>query len=54
MDCLTERYPTAIIAMHDVELALRYAHRIIGIRQGEVVLDEPGAGLKPQDLLFLY
>lgn len=54
MDCLTQRYATAILAMHDVELALRYAHRIIGIRQGEVVLDEAGAGLRPRDLLFLY
>lgn len=54
MDCLTQSYPTAVIAMHDVELALRYAQRIIGICRGEVVLDEAGAGLEPRDLLFLY
>jgi len=51
---LTRAYPTSVIAMHDVELALRHPERVVGIRGGGIVLDEPSARLRPQDLLSFY
>jgi phosphonate transport system ATP-binding protein len=54
MAALTETYGTAVIAMHDVELALRYTTRIVGISDGVVALDEPSGRLSPRDLLPLY
>lgn len=54
MAALTEQYQTAIIALHDVELALRHTTRVIGIKDGVVALDQPSSRLSPQDLLPLY
>lgn len=54
MTLLTGRYPTSVIAMHDVELALRYCHRILGLSGGVIALDEPAARLTVQDLMRLY
>lgn len=54
MQALTRSYPTAVLAMHDVELALQYTQRIVGIQQGQVVLDEPSHRLSPLDLQSLY
>lgn len=54
MKTLTGAYATAVIAMHDVELALRHTHRIVGVEQGQIVLDEPSSRLGVQDLLPLY
>jgi phosphonate transport system ATP-binding protein len=54
MTALTEVYPTAVLAMHDVELALRFTDRVIGIDNGGIVLDERSARLNAQDLLPLY
>lgn len=54
MSALTESYSTAVLAMHDVELALRFTDRVVGIAKGEIALDEPSARLSAQDLLVLY
>ncbi|MGM0450921.1 MAG: ATP-binding cassette domain-containing protein [Pseudomonadota bacterium] len=54
MAALTQRYPTALIALHDVDLALAYTDRIIGIREGVIALDERSDRLSPSDLQFLY
>ena len=54
LDALVEAFPTIVLAMHDVELALSYSSRIIGIKQGLIALDEPSAGLQTADLDFLY
>lgn len=54
LDALCEAFPTFVLAMHDVELALRYASRVIGLKQGVIALDEPSAGLHATDLDFLY
>jgi len=40
--------------MHDVELALRYTDRVVGLRDGVIALDEPSARLTAADLLPLY
>lgn len=54
LDALHEHFDTVILAMHDVELALKYASRIIGLKRGVIALDQPSAGLAVSDLDFLY
>ena len=54
LDALNDAFPTIVLAMHDVELALRYSSRIIGLKQGVIAFDEASAGLKRKDLDFLY
>ena len=54
LDALHERFETVILAMHDVDLALHYASRIIGLKGGRVALDQPSDGLSADDLDFLY
>lgn len=45
---------TVILAMHDRTLALDFTDRVIGIRNGRIVLDEATAGMVPGDLDHLY
>ena len=40
--------------MHDRALAIAFADRLIGIKDGRIVLDEKSAGMKPDDLDPLY
>lgn len=54
MASLIQHYPTALIALHDIELALKYGQRIIGISDSEIALDQPAAKLSPQTLLDFY
>ncbi len=54
MSAITGAYSTSVIAMHDVELALRHCSRIVGIDAGGVALDEPAGRLSVADLLPLY
>ncbi|MAN50523.1 MULTISPECIES: ATP-binding cassette domain-containing protein [unclassified Marinimicrobium] len=51
---LTDAYPTSVLAMHDVELALHFADRVVGIADGGIALDEPRDRLQASDLLTLY
>lgn len=54
MRLLTERFKTSVIALHDVELALEYCTRIVGIQDGQIALDEPSEKLTPADIAPLY
>lgn len=54
MEAFTNAYPTTVFAMHDVELALRYTDRVVGIKDGRIALDQPSGRLRPEDLLYLY
>ena len=54
LQALTDKFETVILAMHDVNLALEFSTRIIGLKQGRIALDKPTAGLKRSDLDFLY
>ncbi|MGB0629756.1 MAG: ATP-binding cassette domain-containing protein [Alphaproteobacteria bacterium] len=45
---------TVLLAMHDRALALEFADRIVGIRDGRIVMDTPSAGMSPDDLDSLY
>lgn len=54
MSLLSERFSTSLIALHDVDLALRYCNRIVGIQNGEIALDEASSRLSEADILPLY
>lgn len=54
MHSLTTQYSTAIIAMHDLDLARRYASRLVGIQNGTIALDSPSHTVNNQDLDALY
>jgi phosphonate transport system ATP-binding protein len=54
LTALTDAYPTAVLAMHDVDLALRYCTRVIGIQDGAIAIDQPSRRLAAHDLLPLY
>ncbi|WP_077530362.1 phosphonate ABC transporter ATP-binding protein [Vreelandella utahensis] len=54
MAALSQAYPTSVIALHDVDLALAYSDRIIGIQDGHIALDEPSGRLTTADLQPLY
>ncbi len=54
MQLLHRHYPGAMIALHDLDLALQYGTRIIGIADGTVALDQPAERLSPQSLLDFY
>ena len=45
---------TVIINIHHVELALQYASRVIGIREGTIVYDGPSAQVTQQVLDSIY
>ena len=45
---------TSIVALHDVNLALQYCDRIVGIKDGEIALDTKSGDLTRSDLYFLY
>ena len=40
--------------MHDIDLALAYSDRVIGLDAGRIVMDESTAGMNASDLDFLY
>ena len=54
LGALCNTFTNVVLAMHDVELALAYSSRVIGLKQGAIALDEPSAGLTPTELDFLY
>ncbi len=54
LDAITAEKPTVILAMHDRELAIKFADRLIGIRDGKIALDEAASGMAPKDLDDLY
>ena len=54
MTALAATFETVILAMHDVDLALEFSTRIIGIKDGGIALDAPAGDLTRSDLDFLY
>ncbi|WP_372998200.1 ATP-binding cassette domain-containing protein [Marinobacter sp.] len=54
MELLRDRFQTSVIALHDVDMALAYCNRIIGIQDGQVALDEPSERLAAPDIMSLY
>jgi phosphonate transport system ATP-binding protein len=54
MQLLKERFQTSVIALHDVEMAMKYCNRIVGIQDGQIALDEPSDRLAAADIMSLY
>jgi phosphonate transport system ATP-binding protein len=54
MGILCGRFSTVVLAMHDIDLALAYCDRIVGLDHGRITLDATTPGLKRNDLLDLY
>lgn len=54
MELLKAHFSTSVIALHDVDLALRYCSRIVGIQDGQVALDEASERLSSADIMSLY
>lgn len=54
MQALTDRFSTSVIALHDVDMALTYCNRIVGIQDGQVALDQPACRLRASDIMTLY
>ncbi len=54
MQLLCGHFETVVLAMHDIDLALAHCGRIIGLRQGKIIIDAPSAELQRADLLALY
>lgn len=54
MQALADGYPMAVVAMHDLDLALRFCTRVVGIQAGEIAIDQPSQRLSVHDLQPLY
>jgi phosphonate transport system ATP-binding protein len=45
---------TVVCSLHQVDLAIAWADRIVGLRHGTVVLDTPAAGLSKSEVMEIY
>ena len=45
--CVEEKL-TVVCTLHQVDLALGWAHRLVGLRNGQKVLDRPAVGHDPR------
>lgn len=54
MKTLIAKFTTVVLAMHDVDLAIKFSTRIIGIKDSAICLDQSTIDLNRQDLDFLY
>ena len=45
---------TVVCSLHQVDLALGWGDRIVGLRHGEVVLDTPAVGLSKSQVMEIY
>lgn len=54
LEQLLNGFSTIVLAMHDIQLALTFCDRIIGLEKGRIVLDSPSEALTSKDLLNLY
>ena len=54
LELIAQRHETLVLALHDVELALRVCDRVIGLKDGAIILDAQSATLTAADLAQLY
>ncbi len=50
----TEAGYTVITSLHQVDLALGWAQRLVGLRDGKVVLDRDASGLSTEEVMSVY
>ncbi|MGV9744137.1 phosphonate ABC transporter ATP-binding protein [Rhodococcus zopfii] len=51
--CIEEKL-TVVCTLHQVDLALGWAHRVVGLRDGRKVLDRPAVGLAKDEVMEIY
>ncbi|WP_395309870.1 phosphonate ABC transporter ATP-binding protein [Mycobacterium sp. AMU20-3851] len=51
--CIEEKL-TVVCTLHQVDLALGWAHRLIGLRNGRKVLDRPAVGMTRDEVMSIY
>ncbi len=54
MQLARERHVTVVFTSHNIEHALRYGDRVLGLADGRLKLDATAASLRPGDLRGLY
>lgn len=54
LSLLSHQHQTLVLALHDTSQALKICSRIIGLRNGRIVLDEKSDSLCADELAFLY
>ncbi|AOY87673.1 ABC transporter [Marinobacter salinus] len=54
MKRLSDGFNTSVIALHDVDLALSYCNRIVGLEDGQIALDDTSDRLTATDIMSLY
>lgn len=54
MSLLCKQFETLVFSLHDIDLALQFCDRIIGLDKGKIVIDEKANNLTRDDLLKLY
>lgn len=53
-ESINEHHDTVLLTMHDIDLAITYTARIVGLRVGAIVIDQPTAGMVFLNLDDLY
>ncbi len=54
MQLIRDEYDTSITALHDIDLAISFATRIIGLKNGCVVIDQSVGSVTSEQLTALY
>ena len=47
-------FTTVVYALHDINLAMKYSNRIIGIHHGRIIIDSKTEEVDQGDLTILY
>jgi phosphonate transport system ATP-binding protein len=54
LEAISSRFSTVLLALHDIDLALAYCNRIVGLRGGRIVLDSPSRTVDRRTVEALY
>lgn len=54
LESITTKFDTIVCALHNVDVALEYYDRVIGIKDGKIVLDKACKDISPKDTQELY
>lgn len=54
IDSLFQKFETIVCALHNVEIALKYFDRVVGIKNGKIVLDKQCSHITSDDTNQLY